>query len=457
MINWSQACTAQLNRPLWQQQQANCGGCLFAVSDLRCLSALLAHASALCSCRVRSCRGVSLTLVPQVVSFALSAVYSGVWFTRWVRESVKKRMWAQLGWFSGLVCAGSVVGAVAWGAELQANALTYEGNVPGLNAQQGYALASSSYRWEVGFLVIYPVEFLCFIVPKLMMLGRLTNNAARSLQVYAQEQSEEEQVGARVGALALVQRVTSAAVVLCGVGGMVALDVAAAHQLQAAGVFDQAAAACDAQGNDTVASLALNNQANAINSSSNTSASVQGVFEAIALLLISTAYLILVPLSVAMFRRAERVGARALLSAAARSSAGGRMEQSAAAVVDETVQAAAQQRRRLVVACVVVLVTFPCRAAYDLLSVYSNLNNQFNPACGQCDPCQSDRFLIGTWLYYTPEFFPVVIAFSSPLPMCVSLWIITGAHAQAYAISLNILRARLGRQTANANRTPLPA
>ena len=40
MVNWSQACTAQLNRPLWQLQQANDGGCLFVVSALLCSSAL---------------------------------------------------------------------------------------------------------------------------------------------------------------------------------------------------------------------------------------------------------------------------------------------------------------------------------------------------------------------------------------------------------------------------------
>ena len=56
-----------------------------------------------------------------------------------------------------------------------------------------------------------------------------------------------------------------------------------------------------------------------------------------------------------------------------------------------------------------------------------------------------------------PEFPPIVVALSSPLPLFVSLWIITDAHAQAYAISLNILRARLGRQTAAENRTPLTA
>jgi hypothetical protein len=36
MINWSQLCTQQRNLPLWQKQQANYGGCIFAVSALPC-------------------------------------------------------------------------------------------------------------------------------------------------------------------------------------------------------------------------------------------------------------------------------------------------------------------------------------------------------------------------------------------------------------------------------------
>ena len=119
----------------------------------------------------------------QVVSFALSAVYSCLWFTRWARDSVKNRMWPQLGWFSGLVCVGSVAGAVAWGANAESYSLVYQAETPGLNEllsrRQSYALLSSQTRWYAAFVTLYGLEFLCFIVPKLIMLGRLTNNAAR--------------------------------------------------------------------------------------------------------------------------------------------------------------------------------------------------------------------------------------------------------------------------------------
>ncbi len=334
---------------------------------------------------------------------------------------------------------------MAWGAQMQSNALEYETRVAGINARQQYALLASFSRWFGVFCILYPVEFLCLIIPKLMMLGRLTNNATRCLQAYARDQEQSKDAIVRAGALVIVYRVIAAVVMMCSVGEMVALDVSGAHRVQYAGLCDQAAAACDAHGNDTNSSLALFYEANAFFTYSGTALSVYGVLEAIALLLISAAYLILVPLSVAMFRRAERVGAHALVSVAARASAGDRNTEAAAAIVDDTVHAAAEQRRRLVIACVVVLITFPFRAAVDLLLAYILFDNPYNPACGQCDHCQSDRFLIRWWLIYTPEFRPVVAALSSPLPLLVSLWIITGAHAQAYAISLSILRARLGR------------
>ena len=410
--------------------------------------------------------------------FTLSAVYSGMWFWRWATERVKKQMRGQLGWFSGLVCVGSVAGAVAWSAQMQNNALSYKGSVPGLDDRQAYVPFTSATRWSAVFSFLYPVEFLCFIIAKLLMLGRLTNNATRSLQAHAQELGASRGQSFSGGALAVVYRMTAAAAVLCSVGGMVALDVAGAYILQVAGLYDQAAFSCDAQGSNTNATIALRNQIIAINPKAATAASLQAILEAIALLLIAAAYLVLVPLSVAMFRRAERIGSHQLVvvaarvsgshqpvtrpTVAARVSESGQTNEAAAAVLDEMIQAAAEQRQRLVIACVVVLFTFPARAAFDLLNAYSSFNDPYNPACGICDPCQSTRVLVQFWIFNTPEFQPIVVALSSPLPLLVSLWILTGAYAQAYAISLSILRARLGRRmtwrsSAVENRSPLIA
>ena len=446
MVNWAQACATQLYRPLLQMQQANRGGNLFAVSILLCYAVAKCGGAPARTSAPRNCTVYGRSRVMQVVSFALAAVYSAMWFLRWATDRVKNRMWAQLGWFSGLVCAGCVAGSVAWAANMQNNAFFYyESKAHDISRRQRYTLQASAQRWFAAFFLLYDVEFMCLIMAKLIMLGRLSTNSSRSLQVHQPNESGGRGERASRGALARVYRVTAAAVVICSAVGMVAKAVAGAMYVLVAELADQAAAACDAQGNDTNSSLALFQQSYDMLTKAENPYAVQAILEAVALLLISTAYLILVPLSVVMFRRAERDGAHALLAVASRTSAGHQGIEAATAIVDETIQAAAEQRRRLVMACVVVLITFPARAAYDLLRAYTAFNDPTNPACGTCDRCQSDRWLVQEWLNYTPEFQPIVVALSSPLPLLVSLWIITGAHAQAYAISLSILRARLGR------------
>ena len=49
-----------------------------------------------------------------------------MWWLRWTRHGASDKMWPLLGWFSGLMCVGSVAGCVAWGAATQSNALYWE-------------------------------------------------------------------------------------------------------------------------------------------------------------------------------------------------------------------------------------------------------------------------------------------------------------------------------------------
>ena len=52
-------------------------------------------------------------------------------------------------------------------------------------------------------------------------------------------------------------------------------------------------------------------------------------------------------------------------------------------------------------------------------------------------------YVVKAWLIYTPEFQSVVVALSSPLPLTLSLWLITSAHARALAIAVNVQQAGL--------------
>jgi len=386
------------------------------------------------------------------VSFAAAAAYSGMWLCHWTRMGAAAKMWPMLGWFSGLVCVGSIVGAAAWCARMQSVTVYQEALAPGATAQQRSVAFASIYRFTAAFFFLYGLEFICLIIPKLMLLGRLTSDATRNLQ--EQEHAPTSGGGRRAclsgRALSWLYRAVAAVVVMCSAGGTVAFAVAGAYFLQTAALFSQAAAACDSAGSDTAASLAFAADAADGMTRGKSAIEVQNVSEAVTLLLVSAAYLFLVTLCVAVFRRAERNAAHTLLAvsgpAASRDQFYEFRTTLAVAVVEDTMQAAVDQRRRLIIACAIVLLAFPLRAAFDSLQAYSVLNLQRNPACSSCDPCQSDQFLIFTWISFTPELQPIVVALSSPLPLVWSLRLVTAAHASAVKISLDVLRARLGKR-----------
>ena len=379
----------------------------------------------------------------QVASFGVAALYSGMCCLRWARAGGWEGSWAQLGLFSGMVCVGSVVGAVAWGSKLQANAYFFKRHAPGVYPRQINTLLASAFRFGAAFVILYGFEFLCLIICKLMLLGRLAANARESSQAEVTEMSGVRRRWLSARALPNVYRMMAGAVVVASVVGMVAAIVSGAYYVQQAGLNDEAAAACDAAGNNTHSSLALANAANVMNTKANTAGSVQSSSEALTLLLVSLAFLVIVSWSVVLFRILQRVAARLLVSGN-----DGRSIQpsdaNAARIVADTMQAAAEQRRRLTAACVIVLITFPARAAFDLLQTYAKFNDEISIACGPCDACQSTPYIIRSWLNYTPEFLPIVVAVSSPLPLTLSLWLLTKGHARARLIAVDVQRARAG-------------
>ena len=368
----------------------------------------------------------------QVLSFAATALYSGMWWLRWVRTGQNNKMWPMLGWFSGLICIGSVAGVVAWVANMQRNTLAQDSMSPGITRRQTYVLYAQNSRWLAALFAFYPVEFLCLIIPKLMLLGRLASNAMRCSRAQIPGVSSNGHGWCSARLLLSIYRAMAAAVLLCGIAVMCAYFVDVEYCARTAVTQDSAAAACDAQGGETISSLALYN--NRSNVAAGTAFAAENGSEAIALLIVSFAYVVFVSISVTIFRRTERVAAHALESMSSHLHVSNLQSERMAAIVDDTMHAAAEQRRRLVSACVVVLLSFPIRASYAVMNAYS-IDPQSNLACGSCDACQSDQWLIRVWISHTPEFQPIVVALSSPLPLSLSLWLITSAHARALAIA----------------------
>ena len=129
---------------------------------------------------------------------------------------------------------------------------------------------------------------MCFIIPKLMMLARLTENTTGSSHAQAADMERVRRWwhdtgpdGLRRRALPTMFIAMAASVVLCSVAAMAALGGAGAYAVQAARVLDECAAACDAAGNDSVTSINLKNHVIAINTSADTALSVQSMCEAL--------------------------------------------------------------------------------------------------------------------------------------------------------------------------------
>ena len=295
-------------------------------------------------------------------------------------------MWPLLGWFSGLMCVGSVAGCVAWGAATQSNSLYWKSFEPGATRLQFYSHCALYERWLAVFYIFNGLEFICLIIPKLLLLGRLGSNALRSMRDEVPGMGAVTTTWRGGRALPMLFKMLAAAVALCSAVGMAAYAAGSAYCIQTSASSVAAAAACDPLGNDTNSSLAFLFEIQDTDTLRYDCLAVQSVAEATALLLISGLYLLLVTLSVAIFRQAEKVGVSALLSGQFK---GGRATMN---VVDDSINAAAEQRVRLTFACVIVLVTFPCRAAYDLLQAYCTYDVQYNGLClDPCGSCQSTQ------------------------------------------------------------------
>ena len=353
-------------------------------------------------------------------------------------------MWPLLGWFCFFMCVGSLVGAATWVVQMRSNDLGFQSSEKGLIPQRSYDLNSIYNRWYSVFYMLYPVELTCVIISKLLLLYRLTKNASHGSQAQLPQMNSVRRKWMIGRSLPTVFRVMAVVVMMCSVACMAAYCAAAFVNEHVADAYSHAAAACDSDGNDTNSSLSYNNEADRLIKQASTAESLESAFEAVALVLLTVGYVVLVSLSVAIFRITERLASLTLISFE------GRAEQIVDATktmvkdsIEDTKQAAVHQRRRLVIACVIVMVTFPVRAAFDLMLTYSQFNVSFNAECGQCDACQSQQLLVSTWLVYTPEIQPIIVALSSPFPLILSLWLVTQAHARAAAIAKNLQRARV--------------
>ena len=317
-------------------------------------------------------------------------------FKRWWRldETDRASVWLLYGWFSGLMCAGSIVGALSWAAWMQNLVANYSGSAPLLTPAQKASWNARGQYYTAAFLVTYAVEFLCLSTAKLMVLDRMKDFLAKD---------------AMSRRLAVAGRVVMAVAVVGNVVGLCG-NVAAAVYYKQAGDLNTAAAAAFAADKSFYEGTSLVNSSIATGTIAANAQSVQQAGEVFVLLIVIAAFAVV---GVACLRR---------VNAAMRAS------------TDEHLAVASRLRRQIGATTAFVFVTFLLRAVFAIMNAVANglSNSREGSLCSSnlCDPsCFNDFALMQYWLILTPEFQLTVILISSPLASLVALWGMTSERA----------------------------
>jgi hypothetical protein len=105
---------------------------------------------------------------------------------------------------------------------------------------QYYTLGASYNRWLTVFYIFNGLEFICLIIPKLLLLGRLGSNALRSMRDEVPEMGSIRTSWRGERALPMLYKVFVAAVVMCSTVGMAAYAAAGAYNSQQSALRDAA-------------------------------------------------------------------------------------------------------------------------------------------------------------------------------------------------------------------------
>jgi hypothetical protein len=322
-------------------------------------------------------------------------------FLRWrrIEEEDRQQVWLLYGWFSGLMCVGSVFGAAAWAAWMQFLLAFYSGSTLGLTHAQTQSLVVQQSNWKAAFFIPSAIDFVCLSVAKLMVLERMAHFAV----------AKGDGMSRRV---ASGGRVVMAAVV---VGNVVSLGGSVATAI----VFEKYASLQSASfaayaANDEDDYVNLQRQALQKYSAGLIAESVQQFGEIAVLLVIIFAFSVV------------GIACARLVNFAMRN-----MNDEHGAVT----AAGRQLRRQIVGTTSFVFVTFLLRAVFTSMYALARALQNKDAACaatasGLCDSTCFDQWrLMDIWITFTPEYQAMVILISSPVAMIVALWGMTGKRA----------------------------
>ena len=315
-----------------------------------------------------------------------------------MEEEHRQRVWQLYGWFSGLMCVGSVFGAVTWAFWMQSLVAGFTSSNPALSNAQAFSLGAQSQYWNAAFYVPYAIEFLCLSVAKLLVLHRMADFAVPKGDGLSRR-------------LAVGGRVVMAAVVVGNAAGLCGNVATAVLSKQTGDLYNAAAAA-----NSTQAAYSFVAQADQKLTVANDAGSAQQFCEVAVLLLIIVAFAV--------------IG-----TACARRLSSEQQLHDDNPLVDAAYVAAAapawrQVRRQILGTAAFVFVTFLLRAVFSTTIALANALQIQVSGCNDCDPsCSNVWTPIQFWLLFAPELQLSVMLISSPLALLVALWGMTSDRA----------------------------
>jgi hypothetical protein len=219
-------------------------------------------------------------------------------------------------------------------------------------------------------------------------------------------------------------------------------------------LFDQAAAATDAQGGDTDLSLSFVQRAMSpeIHTGTFTSNAVGNVFEATLLVFVAVAFLLFFIIVIVMFHRVELRLETLIQEMRLRSDQGtaflpfeflprpadGSDTQTEMPIADvrrylrDVQSSSAAQRKRFLFCLVWCMAALTVLTSNAVFVAFASFYTSQTPQCGRCDAsCQPVRMLMLEWHTHTPELLPLVVSLSTALPLMFSLWLMTTPEDRA--------------------------
>ena len=228
-------------------------------------------------------------------------------------EVVGDQIWNELRRFSGWMFAGCVAGSVALAARLQGNVFRYESQIPESNNRKLYYELRGSYeRYFVATEIFYPLMFLCAMHCMGMVLVRVSDHASHSYYNQAREHESGRMTdGGRFDLrdffgeyflYRLVRRIVKLVALLCALT-ILARFTSAAFRIEAASLYDRAAAACDTHGKETPKSYTFHSDALLFRQKKDTAAAVARILESVVLSIMTLSFLLFFPICIVMWRR----------------------------------------------------------------------------------------------------------------------------------------------------------